>query len=65
MSILNNLQDGINHNEPISSLIQDVLNDVNFKTHGATQFYYNDNFRATTLTNAMAMIRDYAKRNGN
>jgi hypothetical protein len=65
MNILNNLQDGISHNEPISSLIQEVLNDVNFKTHGATQFYYSDDFRSTMFTRAMAMIRDYSKQNGN
>jgi hypothetical protein len=65
MNTLDNLQDGINHNEPISSLIQEVLNDVMFKAHGATQFYFRDDFRATMLTKAMAMIRDYAKQNGN
>jgi hypothetical protein len=65
MNTLDNLQDGINHNEPISSLIQEVLNDVMFKAHDATQFYFRDDFRATMLTKAMAMIRDYAKQNGN
>ena len=65
MNILNNLQDSINKNEPISSIIQEVLNELNFKTHEGTQFYYSDDFRSTMYTRAMAMIRDYAKRNGN
>lgn len=64
-NLLSTLEDSIKENGAISSLLQETLNELNFKPHGKKTFYYSDEQRADMYTKAIAMIRDYAKRNGN
>lgn len=65
MNILQQTQDSIRNNEPISRILQEALGELNFKPSNSNGYYYNDAYRADMFTKVIALVRDYAKQNGN